>query len=218
MKHQGKTMKSIYQISLIILILTAQLFSQTERKVTVAVLDFDGKGVAESEASILSDRFRSELVKTEAVKVVERGQMNTILEEIGFQQSGCTTSECLVEIGQVLNVQRMISATVGKLGNVYTIDLRMIDVGTAEILSSISEDHDGEMSELLNLMKSMAVRMAANASGKEVKSSEEDGGNFWLWATVGTVAVGAAAVLLVGGGKDGGGSSSANLPMPPAKP
>jgi TolB-like protein len=211
-------MKKLFALYIILVVFTGLLFSQSETKVTVAVLDFDGKGVAESEASILSDRFRSELVKTDAVKVVERGQMNTILEEIGFQQSGCTTSECLVEIGQVLNVQKMISATVGKFGNVYTIDLRMIDVGTAQIISTISEDHEGEMADLLKLMKNMAQRMASNLSGKEIKSADEDSGNFWLWTTVGTVAVGAAVAFLVGGSDNGNGNSSANLPLPPAKP
>jgi TolB-like protein len=211
-------MKTLLQLYLISILLFASLWGQKQQKVTVAVLDFDGKGVAESEASILSDRFRTELVKTNALTVVERGQMNTILEEIGFQQSGCTTSECLVEIGQVLNVQKMISATVGKFGKVYTIDLRMIDVGTAEILATISEDHEGDMSDLLTLMKDLAVRMASNASGKEVKSSDEGSGNFWLWTTVGTVAIGAAVAIIAGGSKDGGSSSSDNLPMPPAKP
>ena len=55
----------------------------------------------------------------------------------------------------------MIGGTIGKLGDVYAIDLRMIDVATAQILETVSEDHEGEMGELLQIIRELAYKFAA---------------------------------------------------------
>ena len=139
-------------------------FAQNQRDNTVAVLEFEGIGISKNEASILTQRFRSELVNTQAFIVIERGQMDEILNEMGFQQSGCTSSECMIEVGQILNVHHMIGGTVGKIGNVYTLDVRMIDVETSQILGSVSQDHEGDVSGLLQAIKLTAVQFANLAS------------------------------------------------------
>ena len=59
------------------------------------------------EAATLTDRMMSELVNTNAVIMVERNQMDEILSEQGFQQSGCTSSECVGS--RALGVQNMVS-------------------------------------------------------------------------------------------------------------
>jgi hypothetical protein len=78
------------------------------------------------EAATLTDRLMSEMVSTNAVIMVERNQMNEILEEQGLQQAGCTSAECAAEVGALLGVQNMVSGSVGKLGNTYTVDAKMI--------------------------------------------------------------------------------------------
>jgi hypothetical protein len=85
-------------------------------KYTVAVLDFEGRGISMLESATLTDRLSSELANTEAVILVERGQMSEILDEQGFQQSGCTSAECAAEVGALLGVKNMISGAFGKLG------------------------------------------------------------------------------------------------------
>ena len=91
-----------------------------EGKQTVAILDFEGRGINQMEAATLTDRLMSEMVNTDAVILGERNQMNEILQEQGLQQSGCTSSECAAEVGALLGVQNMISGSFGKLGNTYT--------------------------------------------------------------------------------------------------
>jgi hypothetical protein len=147
---------------LIFSILIAGLVSaQNVTKTTVAVIDFEAEGISQVDASILTNRFRSELVNTQAFSILERGQMDDILHEVGFQNSGCTSSECMIEIGKLLNVQKMIGGSLGKLGSVYTIDLRLIDVQTGRIDKTITEDHSGDLTDLLQVMKSVAMRFAA---------------------------------------------------------
>jgi len=161
-----------------------QAWSQEDLKNTVAVLDFEGIGIAKTEASILTQRFRSELVTTNAFRIIERGQMESILEEVGFQQTGCTSSECMVEVGQILNVHKMIGGTIGKLGDVYTLDLRMIDVESSQILESFSEDHRGELGDLLPVIKKIAKRFAVRKTQKEkLKTPVPEVGSLEIYST-----------------------------------
>lgn len=120
-----------------------------QNKPTIAVLGLDPAGISKSEAQVLSNRIRSLLVNTSYFRVLERANMESILTEQGFQQSGCTSDDCLVEAGQLLGVQKMLAGSVGKFGTVYTIELRIIDVESGKIESSSSYDYRGEMENLL---------------------------------------------------------------------
>ena len=58
-------------------------FSQQNR---IAVLPFDAAGISSSEASILTNQLSSELYKLGGYTVLERSNMDLVLEEQGFQQ------------------------------------------------------------------------------------------------------------------------------------
>ena len=117
--------------------------------ITIAVLEFEGKGVSQSETSTLTDRLRDEIFNTGIYIVLERGKMDEVLKEQGFQQTGCVTSECAVEVGNILGVQQMIGGSIGKVGNIYTVSARVIDVQTGEVLKSANYDHFGDIGQLL---------------------------------------------------------------------
>ena len=85
-------------------------------KPTVAILDFEGRGVSIQEVQTLSERMRTEIGNTNAVRLIARKAVNKIMEEQGLQQSGCTTDECASEVGQLLGVQYMISGAIGLMG------------------------------------------------------------------------------------------------------
>jgi len=149
--------------TVVILCFFAAAGAQTQQpeKLRIAILDFANTGgLSQQETVTLGNRLRSMLVKTNAFVVLERGQMDDILDEQGFQQTGCTTTECAVEMGRMLNVQKMISGTIGKLGATYTIDLSLIDVETAQIERSFFRDYKGEIDGLLSLMQTISNQMA----------------------------------------------------------
>ena len=129
--------------------------------ITIAVLEFEGKGVSQSETSTLTDRLRDEILKKGVYNVLERGLMDDVLKEQGFQQSGCVTSECAVEVGNMLGVQQMVGGSIGKVGNMYTVSARIIDVGTGEVLKSANYDLIGGIEELLmNGMNQVASELS----------------------------------------------------------
>lgn len=116
---------------------------------TIAILDFVGMGISNSEALTLSIRFGTQLVKLGRYKVIERNQVKRIIQEQDFQLTGCVASDCAVEIGQLIGAQQMIAGSVGKVGTVYTIDLKIIDVETGEVIRTTSFDSVGSIDKLL---------------------------------------------------------------------
>ncbi|MBL7047374.1 MAG: PEGA domain-containing protein [Candidatus Marinimicrobia bacterium] len=132
-------------------LLTNILFTFLSGQSTIAVLQFDSRGISNDEAATLSDRFRDELIKSDEYIVIARGDMEEILSEQGFQQSGCVSDECVVEVGQLIGVQQMIGGSIGKVGNVFTLSVRIIDVKSGTILNVTNYDHFGDIGGLLTV-------------------------------------------------------------------
>ena len=148
-------------IFVLLLFIPIQILRAESGENQIAVLDLDPIGVTRSESQTLTDRLRSELVATGAFTVIERAEMDEILKEQGFQQTGCTSDACAVEIGKLLNVRRIVAGSIGKIGSVYTISLRVIDVETGVILATYTEDCTCPLEKVLTIsMKKIAQKMA----------------------------------------------------------
>ena len=165
------------KLLVILMICFFQLLNAQNGKdaIRIAVLDFGtSSGLSEMEAVTLTNRLRSMLVKTNSFVVLERGIMDEILTEQGFQQTGCTTTECAVEVGKMLNVQKMVSGTIGKIGSTWTMDISLIDIETSHIEKSFFQDYKGEIDGLLDEMESVAVQIAGIAGQKEISETGKE--------------------------------------------
>jgi TolB-like protein len=185
MRKESMALISALFVSLFFL----QLFAaeESEDKVNIAVLALESRGgLSQSEIGTLTDRLRSMLVRTHAFNVVDRGKMSEILDEQGFQMSGCTSTECAVEAGKVLGVEQMVSGTIGRIGKMYTIDIILIDVTTSKIIKSLTRDYTGEIEGLVAQMKSIADELAGRqgtqktASGAYTVSSSPSGAAIFI--------------------------------------
>lgn len=138
------------------------LFSIVFGQTQIAVVEFQGKGVSNIEASALTDRLVLELFRTGEFTVLERELLEKILEEQKFQLTGCTSTECLIEIGRLANVQEIVSGSVSRVGNTYSISARLISVESGEILRIASHDQTGEIDALLTTgMRDIATQLRA---------------------------------------------------------
>jgi TolB-like protein len=125
----------------------------------IAVLDLDARDIDASKAATLTDQFRGYLVSLDAFVVLERRRMKEILQEQGFQQTGCTVEECAVRAGQMLNVQKMVAGGIGKVGRTYAINISMVDVESGRIEKSITRKYGGEIEGLLEILRDIAHEM-----------------------------------------------------------
>lgn len=131
----------------------------TEEKINVAVLILEvSGGVPETYAVALTNRLRQELFLTGAFKVMERVEMDEILKEIGFQQTGCTSNECVVQAGRILGVDHMVAGTVSRMGELHSITLRLIEVETSEIMKMETVDCICTIEEVMTMRLKEAAR------------------------------------------------------------
>ncbi len=213
--------------ALVFFSIPVKILSQNPDKIPVAILDLEGRGISDLEAATLTDRLRSEMVTVGAFVVVERGQMEMLLEEQGFQQTGCTSAECAVEVGKLLGVQKMVTGSIGKLGELYTVDARMFDVQTGEIERVSKREHRGGIEGLIDLLGVVTKDLAGIVVEEEVKEElvaeepakvekpKKKGSKLFIW--IGALAVsaggGAAYYLLT---QDE--AAAGDLPVPPDPP
>jgi len=149
--------------------------SQEQEKLYIAVLQFDAENVTESEASILRGKVESDLTRASGVSVLERREMERILQEQGFQQSGaCDTTGCQVELGRILSVDRMVFGVVGRLSDDYILNLKMVDVETGHIVVSESSGPQDEISDLY--VKSIPEMLPKLFLTEEVSAKKDNPG------------------------------------------
>jgi TolB-like protein len=140
--------------------------SDINRRENYAVVNLKvGEGVTNGDAELISDRLRAEIFDIGSVNVMERNQMQDILKEQGFQQSGatCTDEACLVQLGQMLGVQFLVAGSLGRLGTLYMVNVRAIDVQTGKIVRVVSVDVKGNIEDLVDHLPRIAMQLTGVA-------------------------------------------------------
>jgi TolB-like protein len=127
----------------------------------IAVMELEARNISRQDAGVLTDKLRSEIIKTRKFNVMERERMNEILKEQGFQQSGvCSTDECAERAGKIVGVSRMVAGSVGRVGESFLVTLRMIDVETGKIVRNVDETIKGGIDVVLESgMASVAQKL-----------------------------------------------------------
>ena len=199
-------------LMLIILISGTVAFAQNTDKIRVAVMDLESQGMEPATVAALSDRLRSELLNTGKFDVMERNRMELILREQGFQQTGvCSSTECMVEAGHILGVDRMIAGSVAQVGNIHTLSVQMIDIQTGRMMLSRDEDCDCPIEDVLTRsVRNIALKLAGLDPDESATPEIEDGKKRfpWLWVGVGAAIIGGGVAAIMSGGEDGGQNGS----------
>jgi hypothetical protein len=126
----------------------------------IAVADLSADGLSQSDASVIANILRGELINTGAYNVVEKKDQDKLLAEQAFQQTGCTSQDCAVKLGQMLNVQRMIVGSCGKLLGKYIVNLRVIDVETGK--ATCADEASGvSVDQIRQGLKDLSARMVS---------------------------------------------------------
>ena len=142
--------------------------------ITIAVVDFDGFGISQTEAIALTNRLRNELFKLGTFEVVDRGMMENILTEQDFQMAGCTSNECLVEVGQLLGARQMVGGSISKVGNTFSVSARLVDVETGRLLAVSDYDLRGEIDDMLTRgMRIVALMLSGDEAGAQALNAQQ---------------------------------------------
>lgn len=183
--------------------------SEKKKKETIAVLDFKvTEGLNKGESSTLTNKFRSALSKTQAYDVLERSEMETILKEQDMSMSDmCDAAECAVQVGKLLVANKMVVGEVGKIGQTYSLTVRIIDVSSGKVEISENQSYKGAVEGLLEVFDVLAQKITGTYKKK----------SYALYYVGGALVAGGAAAAVLLGGKKGSGSVFPNPPLPPAQ-
>jgi len=127
--------------------------------VAVATFDTSG-GITSDEAQVVTELFITELVSTGKVSVVDRINFDKLIAEMRFQSSDWSNSNKTAEIGRALNAGFIIRGQLMKMGNSIYWTATMIDVNTAQILSS-ARTQVGDISEIFNHLRNFCSQMVS---------------------------------------------------------
>ncbi len=142
-----------------LLILSIGIFTgvSAQQITSLAILDFEGRGIAAHEAASLTDWLRSEIVGLTVVPVIERGDMlEVLMGEQDLRLTGCTSDDCAVQVGQILGVTHMLAGSIGQVGSTFIILARLIDVETGQIMATANRRIKGTLDDLLDEMPPLA--------------------------------------------------------------
>ena len=138
---------------------------QAEEKPVIAVYDLKGLNMSEMDAAGITEFVRTALINTKYFNVVEKANMERILSETAFQQTGCTADECAVQIGKILNVKKILVGSVQKTLGKYYINVRFVDVETA--LNEFAKVVEAKTeSDILTISDDLAKAIVAELKGK----------------------------------------------------
>jgi len=217
--------------SSILVIVCFALSAVTWASETAAVMTLKNNGgLSDGEVNIMTERVDYSVAQSTKFTLISRTDIDEILKEQGFQQSGaCANKSCLVEVGQLLAVKNIISGSIGKMGSIYSISLKMYDVQTGEIKAQIVEDFKGSKEELLShsipyatkkLIKVYSGEKISENNQNKTKSTFVKKPAFWVPVSVAVVGGILGGVLFgssqsEGGAADEGGSAYSEISLPP---
>ena len=183
---------------------------------TIAVLNFDANGVSVTEAKGLSDILRHRISsiiesqdyksdqKKDQYKIVERADMDKVLEQFEIQNTGCVSDSCAIEFGKMLQVDRIVIGRISLIGRTYSVTSRIIDVESAVQVSSSNRQHRGSVDDL---MQSVMPQVAGDLLKVRKKSKK------LYYILGGIILAGGAAATIFGGNGNGGSGSTAGILM-----
>lgn len=143
------------KISLLVLICLMIMSINAQR---CAVLEFKaGVGVSQSDVDGISAIFIT-YFRPAGYTMVERTQIDKVIEEQRFQRSNMTQSQ-MVRLGQILNVSKIVVGDINVVFGQYQVDARVINVETGTIAAT--EGATFATTSYRSSMQSVAQKLAS---------------------------------------------------------
>ena len=118
----------------------------------VAVWDLEPRNTPETHARELTSFVVSEITKLKKYEVYSQENVRTLAGWSAERMKlGCTDTRCLLALGQ-MDIAKLISGSVGKIGKRYTVSLNLFDTQKARGENAISKTCESE-DELIELIQ-----------------------------------------------------------------
>ncbi|OGS35202.1 MAG: hypothetical protein A2293_02325 [Elusimicrobia bacterium RIFOXYB2_FULL_49_7] len=131
---------------------------------TVGVLPFSNNSLSEKEAleplcKGLGEMMTTELSKIKSLKMIERTDLNKIIQELGLSMSGLTDESAAQKAGKLLGADLLMMGSFNQgFDGEMRIDARLVNVETGETVTA--EEVTGKKKKLFNLIKKLSFQIA----------------------------------------------------------
>lgn len=154
-------MNRIYFSSLILLLIGSALFAPIGNRlwaasnapVAVMPLESADKELGEEIAA----RLLTDLQRTRQFTLIERNQLQRVLEEIAHSQSGLVSDETVIEVGQQLGAEYMVVGEARREGNDVLASVRIIKTATGVVIGA--EQSRGSFYAMLNRLSTRTTEL-----------------------------------------------------------
>ena len=129
------------------------------------------KGVDETDVNLISNFVTNQVAKYSGNKVVSEADVQTILRgEETRQKCGVEDTSCMAEIGAALGVPEAVSGDIGKIGDYWMLNLRRINVRTAEVIGRSSRNIKGDVNILIESLPGAVAELFGLKAGESPKA------------------------------------------------
>lgn len=142
---------------------------QPDTRPTIAILDFDvGAAIGQPESDLdalrrgLAALTISQLADNPAIRVVERQQIQQILQEQDLAKSDRVDQSTALRLGKLLNAHYMVTGTVFAVHNDFRIAARLFNVETTQIIKT--DEVRGKIDNVFDLTTQLADDLMRNTS------------------------------------------------------
>ena len=118
----------------------------------IAVFTFEDTNEEEDQESLgktFSEMLTTALIQSNRFQVLERSQLDKILEEQALELTGTIDEETAVDVGKLLGIDAIVVGSTRFLKNKIEIDARIVDAenGKAHVAASVSVEDESELRE-----------------------------------------------------------------------
>jgi len=145
-------------------------------KPRLAVFTFENAGAVDSTmkwGEAISEMLTTALINCHRFKVIERAQLDKVLQEQALAQSGALDSETAVVVGKIMGLDGVVVGSLSQLASVYEADARLLNVETGEAIAAAS-GRAASADQLRNIAERVAGSFATHAHEVPARAAPAD--------------------------------------------
>ena len=146
----------------------AQTPVQNRIYTTVAVFEFEVEGLSKLEGQALTDRFTSELEKTQSIEaIVNREKVSEIMDELETERA-CKTDSCAIVLGSMLGVDYVVKGTVISEVGWFTLEFDLLSVEKKDVVENRKSFYNGDPNGLITEIGLVAWNLVNKVSPSRI--------------------------------------------------
>ena len=126
---------------------------------TVVFWRLKALGIEAETASRINAVLRKEIGRVPGISLIEARQVDAVVSKHA-DLAGCQgEAECLSQLGMLTGATLVVSGVLGTLGDVFSLDIRLVDVATKQEIRRVAQTWSGEEKLLIEVMRQVATRL-----------------------------------------------------------